>query len=167
MKRLPSLIGITLLSIFLLAWCTNKNSVRAWDTISLVYTATFQDGTLFDHATDQAPLTFTVWSGQVISWLDQGVVGMKIGKTKTISIVPDQWYGKLYDVNNIQKISKLIFDKLSIKTEKWSMQKLGNFEGVVKGTETDWSWSTLVLFDINPRQTRDTLQYTITVLSKQ
>jgi len=46
------------------------------------------------------------------------------------------------------------------------MQKLGDIEGIIKGTEKDESGNTLVLFDINPRQTRDTLRYKITILAK-
>ena len=135
--------------------------------VSVVYTATFSDGQLFDQNTEQMPLIFTVWSWQTIQWLDEGIIGMKIGKTKTIHINPAKWYGKMYDVHNIQKISQLIFDKLSITPTSWTSQKLGNIEGIVKGTEKDTEGNTLILFDINPRQTRDTLTYKVTVLSKK
>lgn len=57
---------------------------------------------------------------------------MKVGKTKTITITPDKGYGKMYDTKNIQKISQLIFDKLSIKPENGTTQKLSNIEGIVK-----------------------------------
>ncbi|MEI6119002.1 MAG: FKBP-type peptidyl-prolyl cis-trans isomerase [bacterium] len=49
--------------------------------------------------------------------MDEGVVGMTVGGTKTLTIAPDKGYGKLYNTNNIQRISQLIFDKLSIKPE--------------------------------------------------
>jgi len=127
----------------------------------------FPDGQVFDQNTEQSPLMFTVWSGQVIQWLDEGVVGMKIGKTKTITIKPNKWYGKLYNDNNIQKISQLIFDKLSITPKNWTMQKLWDIEWVVKWTEKDESGNVLVLFDINPRQTYETLKYKVTILAKQ
>ena len=47
------------------------------------------------------------------------------------------------------------------------MQKLGTIEWVIKGTEKDSDGNVLVLFDINPRQTRDTLTYTITLLNNK
>lgn len=166
MKKIIWLFIIVSLSFFVIAWCASKDSIKLWDMVSITYTATFPDGQIFDQNTEQSPLMFTVWSQQVIAWLDKAVVGMKIGKTKTITIKPDTWYGKLYDENNIQKVSQLIFDKLSIKVENWTMQKLWDIEGVVKWTEKDESWNTLVLFDINPRQTRDTLTYKITILAK-
>ena len=167
MKKLLGLLGISLCSFLIIAGCTNKNSVKLWDTVSLTYVATFADGQTFDQNTNQNPLIFTVGSGQVIQGIDEGVVGMSVGNTKTISISPDKWYGKLYTPNNIQKISQLIFDKLSITPTSWTMQKLGNIEWVIKWTEKDESGNILVLFDINPRQTRDTLKYKVTLITKK
>ena len=167
MKKLLGLLGIALCSFLVIAGCTNKNSVKLWDTVSLTYIATFADGQIFDQNTNQNPLIFTVGSGQVIQGIDEGVVGMNVGNTKIISVSSDKWYGKLYTPNNIQKISQLIFDKLSITPTNWTMQKLGNIEWIVKGTEKDESGNVLVLFDINPRQTRDTLEYKVTLLTKK
>ena len=167
MKKTISLLTIISLSMVVIAGCTNKNSVKLWDTVSLSYVATFADGQVFDQNTDQNPLIFTVGSGQVIQGIDEGVIGMNVGNTKTINISPDKWYGKLYTSNNIQKISQLIFDKLSITPTSWTMQKLGNIEWIIKWTEKDESGNVLVLFDINPRQTRDTLKYKVTLLTKK
>jgi len=167
MKKIIGFLAIASLSLFVIAWCASKNSVKAWDMISITYIATFSNGQIFDQNTEQKPLIFTVGSGQVIRGLDKGVVGMKVGKTKTITITPEKWYGKLYNANNVQKISQLIFDKLSITSKNWTTQKLGDIEGVVKWTEKDENGNTLVLFDINPRQTRDTLKYKVTILAKQ
>ena len=166
MKKIISFLAIASLSLFVIAWCASKNSVKSWDIVSITYTATFSDGTLFDQNTPQTPLMFAVGSGQTIQWLDEGVVGMKVGTTKTITITPDKGYGKMYDTKNIQKISQLIFDKLSIKPENGTTQKLSNIEGIVKWTETDGSGNVLVIFDINPRQTWDTLKYKVTVIAK-
>jgi len=167
MKKILSLLVITSLSLFVIAWCTNKNGVKVWDQVSITYTATFPDGKIFEQNNEQTPLTFTVGSGQVIQGLNDGIVGMGVGKTKTITIKPEQWYGTMYDTNKLQKVSQFIFDKLSIKPENWTMQKLGDIEGVVKWTEKDEEGNVLILFDINPRQTRDTLKYKVTVLTKK
>ena len=134
MKKLLTLLSITVCSLIIFSWCDSANKVHIGETISITYVATFTDGQLFEENTG---MIFTVWSGQVIKGLDEGVVGMKIGKTKTITIEPKEWYGKLYDKNQIQKISQLIFDKLSITPKNWTIQKLWNIAGVVKWTEKD------------------------------
>jgi FKBP-type peptidyl-prolyl cis-trans isomerase 2 len=167
MKKLFSLLVVTACSLVIIAWCSSKNSVKLWDTISITYTATFSDGQIFEQTTQQKPLTFTVGSGQVIEWLDKGVIGMNVKTIKTITIKPEQWYGKLYNENNVQRVSKFIFDKLSITPQNWATQKLGNIEWIIKWTEKDENGNILVLFDINPRQTWDTLKYKVTILAKQ
>ncbi|MFA7298401.1 MAG: FKBP-type peptidyl-prolyl cis-trans isomerase [Candidatus Absconditabacterales bacterium] len=167
MKKIISFLSITVFSLFIIAGCASKNSIKVGDIISITYTATFPDGKIFDQNTEQTPLMFTVGSGNIIQGLDEGVVGMKIGSTKTMTITPDQGYGKIYDTSKIQKISQLIFDKLSIKIENGTTQKLGDIEGIVKGTEKDEDGNVLVLFDINPRETRDVLKYKVTILAKQ
>jgi len=166
MKKLLSLLVVTVCSLVVIAGCASKNSVKIWDQVSIIYTATFSDGHIFEQNNEQTPFNFTVGSGDVIHGLEEGVIGMKIGHTKTITIKPDKWYGKLYNANNIQKVSQLIFDKLSITTKNGTIQKLGNIEGIVKWTEQDGSGNTLVLFDINPRQTWDTLKYKVKLLNK-
>jgi len=166
MKKLFACICVCTLSILVLAWCSGKNSIKVGDVISLTYTATFPDGKIFDQNTEKSPLMFMVGSGQVIEALDNGVVGMNIGSTKTITVNPAQWYGKLYSESNIQKISQLIFDKLSITPKDGSTQNLWGVEWIVKGTEKDGSGNVLVLFDINPRQTYEILKYKVTVLAK-
>ena len=167
MKKTISVFVFVSLSLILIGWCTSKNTVQSWDIVSITYTADFPDGTPFDKNANQTPLSFTVWSWNVIQGLEQWVIGMKIGQTQTITITPELWYGKLYDPNNIQKVSKFIFDKLSITPVNWTTQRLWSIEGIVKWTETDQSGNVLVLFDINPRQTRDSLKYTITIVSKK
>ena len=167
MKKLLSLLTITLCSLVVIAWCTSKNGVKIWDTVSIAYTATFSDGKAFEEHTEKLPLTFTVGSGQVIQGLEENIIGMQSGDTRTITIAPEKWYGKLYTKNNIQKVSQFIFGKLNIPIEKWITTKLGNIEGIIRWIEQDGEWNNWVFFDINPRQTRDTLRYKVTILTKK
>lgn len=167
MKKILTLLSIASLSLFVFAWCNSKNKVQIGDTITMVYTATYPDGTIFDQNTEETPLMFIAGNKQVIEGLDETVVGMKVGKTKTVTITPDKWYGKLYQEQNIQKVGKLIFDTIGLTPEAGTIQKLDNIEGLVKGIETDEDGNEFVIFDINPRQTRENLEYKITILSKQ
>lgn len=163
MKKLLVLVGM-ILSFCVVAWCTSTYRVQRGDTITIASIATFPDGKVLQHYSETAPLTFTVGSWQVVAGLDNGVVGMKIGSKKTLTVHPKQWYGYLYSDSNIQKISRFIFEKLSISPQEGKIQKLGDIEWVIKGVQTDDLWEEIVLFDINPRETRDTLTYHITLM---
>lgn len=167
MKKIIGLFVISVCSLIVIAGCTNKDSIKVWDLISITYVATFPDGEIFDQNTAQTPLMFTVGSGEVIPGIDENMTKMKVGKTKTFTVAPDKWYGKLYDETQIQKVAKLIFDEASISLENWTLQRIWDIEGIIKWTEQDENGNDLVLFDVNPRETRDTLKYEITVLAKQ
>lgn len=52
------------------------------------------DGTKFDSSKDKnQPFSFTLGAGDVIPGWDQGVVGMKVGGKRKLTIPPDLGYG--------------------------------------------------------------------------
>ena len=167
MKKSRVYLTIFILSLGVFAWCSSSERVQVWDTITVSLVATFPDGKVFEQYSETTPLTFTVGSWQVIPGIDQGIVWTKIGKTTTLTIKPSQWYGHLYSQHNIQKISQRIFDALRIQSGEDTIQYIWDIAWVVKGKETDADGSEVILFDINPRETWDTLSYFITVLSKK
>ena len=67
--------------------------VKTGDTISIHYTGRLVNGDVFDSSVGDAPLAFTVGSGQVIGGFDEGVQGMCVGDNKTIEIAPENAYG--------------------------------------------------------------------------
>jgi len=89
----------------LFSGCTEKKSVRIGDNISIDYIGSFPDGTVFDTSIESVakenniikpeykPLKFTVGNGNVIKGLEEGVIGMKVGQTKNLTITPDKAYG--------------------------------------------------------------------------
>lgn len=69
-------------------------TVKQNDAVRIHYVGKLEDGTVFDSSEGRPPLEFIVGNGEVIEGLEQGVVGMKIGETKTISIPPELGYGQ-------------------------------------------------------------------------
>lgn len=69
--------------------------VAVGDSISVYYTGTFTNGTVFDSNVGRQPLNFTVGSGQLIRGFDQGVVGMKLEENRTITLPPSEAYGEI------------------------------------------------------------------------
>jgi FKBP-type peptidyl-prolyl cis-trans isomerase len=64
-------------------------------SISVKYTGTLADGTVFD-STDKhggEPATFTLAKGQLIDGWVEGIPGMKVGGKRKLVIPPDKGYG--------------------------------------------------------------------------
>ncbi len=75
---------------------TNQTNMTAQngDIVSVNYTGTLTDGTKFDSSLDHGkPIQFTLGVGQVIKGWDQGIVGMKVGDKKKLTIPPELAYG--------------------------------------------------------------------------
>jgi len=65
------------------------------DTVSVNYTGTLNDGTVFDASSKRGkPIEFKLGVGQVIKGWDQGIAGMKVGGKRTLVIPPSLAYGE-------------------------------------------------------------------------
>lgn len=64
------------------------------DTLVVHYVGTLEDGTKFDSSRDRDdPFSFTLGAGQVIDGWEQGMVGMKVGGVRMLTIPPHLGYG--------------------------------------------------------------------------
>lgn len=71
-----------------------SREIKAWDKIQVHYTGTLENGEKFDSSLDRGqPLEFEVGAGQMIKGFDAGVVGMKIGESKKLTLKPEDAYG--------------------------------------------------------------------------
>jgi peptidylprolyl isomerase len=72
----------------------------------------FKNGKEFDTSWGKGkqPFTFTIGSGQVISGWDQGVLGMKVGERRRLTIPADLAYGAQGSPPKIGPNEPLIFD---------------------------------------------------------
>jgi FKBP-type peptidyl-prolyl cis-trans isomerase 2 len=62
-------------------------------TVSIHYTGTLEDGSVFDSSAGRDPLTFQMGAGQIIQGLEAALEGMAAGETKTVTIPAEQAYG--------------------------------------------------------------------------
>ncbi|MEK7471582.1 MAG: FKBP-type peptidyl-prolyl cis-trans isomerase [Patescibacteria group bacterium] len=87
---------------------------KVGDTVSMNYTGRLENGMVFDSNVDPKfnhvqPFDFTLGSGQVIPGWDKGIVGMKLGEKRTLTIPPEDAYG-VNGQGPIPPNSTLIFD---------------------------------------------------------
>ena len=72
-----------------------SNTVENNNTVSVHYVGTLNDGTVFDSSrTKETPFTFVAGIGQVVTGFDNAVMGMAIGETKTVTLTPEEGYGR-------------------------------------------------------------------------
>ena len=88
---------------------------QAGDTVSMNYTGRLQNGAVFDSNVDPTfkhvePFVFILGAGQVIPGWDKGIIGMKAGEKKTLTITPEDAYGSNGVPGVIPPNSTLIFD---------------------------------------------------------
>ncbi len=81
------------------------------DKVTVNYVGTLTNGTKFDSSIDRGqPFSFTLGAGQVIKGWDQGVLGMKVGEKRKLTIPSDLAYGSQGAGSVIPPDATLIFE---------------------------------------------------------
>jgi peptidylprolyl isomerase len=90
---------------------TGDKVTKSGDMISVHYTGTLENGTKFDSSLDRGtPFKFDLGAGQVIKGWDQGLIGMKVGEKRKLTIPPSLGYGDRAMGDKIPANSVLIFE---------------------------------------------------------
>jgi len=84
---------------------------KSGNKVSVHYTGTLVDGTKFDSSLDRGePFSFTLGIGQVIQGWDKGVMGMKVGGKRKLTIPSALAYGKREVPGAIPPDATLLFE---------------------------------------------------------
>ncbi len=78
------------------------------DKIKIHYTLKVDDGEVVESSAGSAPLEFTLGEGKMIRGFEKGVIGMKQGESKTITVLPEEGYGHHED----KKVFELTREKV-------------------------------------------------------
>ncbi len=114
---MKKLLVFMFVAVLLSSGCINVNekttnqqkTAKNGDNISVDYVGRIEGGKIFDTSIESVakqndvynqgrkyqPLNFIVGKGQVIKGFDEGVIGMKVGDTKTITIPSEKGYGPI------------------------------------------------------------------------
>ena len=91
--------------------CGDGEEAEKGDTLEVHYEGRLEDGTKFDASRDHgSTFEFQVGAGQVISGWDEGLIGMKIGGVRELTIPPDLGYGAAGAPPAIPPNATLIFE---------------------------------------------------------
>jgi peptidylprolyl isomerase len=117
------------------------------DLVKVHYTGSLKDGTVFDSSLDKQPLEFKIGQGVIIPGFENGIIGMKEGDTKVVSITPEDAYG-LYRDDLVGVIERVRVPN-NITPEVGMVLKVRSPEGeMIKVTVKDVS-ETGVTLDMN------------------
>lgn len=80
-------------------------------TVSVNYTGKLTNGTVFDSSIPRGePIEFVLGSRRVIQGWEEGILGMKVGGKRTLTISPEKAYGSQGVPGVIPPNATLIFD---------------------------------------------------------
>ena len=103
---LPLLLICGLFVCALLVWAlpavAGDRMAKDGDKVSIHYTGKLEDQSVFDTSESRQPLEFTLGEKNIIRGMNDAVVGMKVGESKTVTIPSKDAYGPYND--------KLIFE---------------------------------------------------------
>ena len=63
------------------------------DLVSVHYTGKLKSGEIFDSSKDRDPLKFTLGNKEMLAGFEKGVVGMKPGEAKSVTLEPENAFG--------------------------------------------------------------------------
>lgn len=90
---------------------TGDKVTKSGDTISVHYTGKLEDGTKFDSSVDRGePFEFKIGAGMVIQGWEQGLLDMKVGEKRTLTIPSEMGYGAQGAGGIIPPNATLIFE---------------------------------------------------------
>ena len=100
-------------------------TIESGETVVIEYIGRFPDGSVFDtsryevatehgladaqDADEYSSLSFGVGDEEVIEGLEQGVIGLSVGNTETLTIPPEEAYGE-FDGDKVQEYDPEVFE---------------------------------------------------------
>jgi FKBP-type peptidyl-prolyl cis-trans isomerase len=79
------------------------------DTLTVHYTGYLTNGEVFDTSAERGPFSFVLGQGRVIEGWEKGMLGMRVGGKRKLTIPSEMGYGTMA-IGNIPANSTLIFE---------------------------------------------------------
>jgi peptidylprolyl isomerase len=139
----------------------NLNEFRkaqSGDSVEVHYAGRLTDGTIFDSSIGRSPLGFVIDDGGMIKGFNEAVKGMKVGETKTVTLLPKDAYGEK-DPAKIITINANSFEGFSSMEVGMTVVAQNGMRGIITA-KNDKNASV----DFNPELAGKTLIFDITLV---
>jgi peptidylprolyl isomerase len=90
-------VAVIVVGIILFFTLFSPSGAKTGDIVSVYYTGTLDNGTVFDSNMNVTPLSFTLGKGMLITGFEDAVKGMSAGQEKTVRIPVEKAYGPYRD----------------------------------------------------------------------
>jgi len=80
---------------------------KSGDTVKIQYTGRLDDNSVFETSVDRDPIQLTIGKGRTIPGLEEAIIGMETGESKTIEISAEQAYG-IYHKELVHTVSRKV-----------------------------------------------------------
>ena len=91
--------------------CGHGDEAAKGDSVEVHYVGKLENGKKFDSSRDRGEtLPFQIGAGQLIAGFDEGVIGMKVGGVRELTIPPELGYGAAGSPPVIPANATLIFE---------------------------------------------------------
>lgn len=134
---------------------------KSGDTVKVHYTLSDVNENILETSTTGDPIEFVIDSGRMIVGFNDAVKGMKVGETKTVTLIPSLAYGEknpkyiiIYDKNEFPN-----FDTIQAGEEYSGGPGPYNYYKILEKTDAN------VLIDFNHRLSGQTLIFEIKLVS--
>ncbi|MBP2145142.1 peptidylprolyl isomerase [Methanofollis sp. W23] len=157
------LAGIVMVAALVLAaGCVGAGTKpTAGDNVSVKYTGTFENGTIFDSNVGKEAFTFTIGEQQVIPGFEKAVLGLSEGESVTVTVPVEEAYGE-YNPALVSTVNRSEFpDELAVVGTPFMMPGQNAIFRVTAVNETT------VTIDGNHPLAGENLTFSITLLSIQ
>ncbi len=87
-------IVVAAVAVYLVAGSASAaQAVAVGDNVTVYYTGSFTNGTVFQSDFNSTPFSFIAGANQVIPGFDSAIIGMKVNQSKTVTIPMNEAYG--------------------------------------------------------------------------
>lgn len=131
--------------------------------VTINYTGSLEDGSVFDSSKERDPLEFVIGSGQVIVGFEEAVLGMEVGESKKVTLPPEKAYGERRDEMIIHAPKSQVPPDLDLEIGQ-HLEMGGPGGEIIRVVVTGLSDSEVIL-DANPPLAGKSLTFEIELMS--